>query len=115
MPLTEPTGPFVIRVLGTPIELFPYPLYVKAYTPAAMDRSGNYLPGGDLAFTSRPAHALQFADAAAALRCYRQERGRRPDGKPNRPLTSYTVEIMKIEDAKNEDAALYEDSRRKPQ
>jgi hypothetical protein len=44
--------------------------------------------------------ALKFADAKDAYECWRKQSTVRPlrdDGKPNRPLTAYTVEIQQLE------------------
>jgi|SRR5215467_6536732 len=49
---------------------------------------------GGAEFTLDPARALAFRTPNAALRCWRQRSHVRPtrfDGKPNRPLTCYTV------------------------
>ena len=47
-------------------------------------------------FTDDPASAARFPSAQAAMACY-QARSRRqptrPDGRPNKPLTAYTVTI----------------------
>ena len=45
-------------------------------------------------WTRDPAQAMTFATAAAATECYRavpHNRPLRPDGKPNRPLTMFSV------------------------
>lgn len=67
-----------------------YPLYV-----AAVDHS---LPPVDsVLFTAARAQAKRFADKAEAMEAWRgvnQVEPTRPDGKPNRPLTAYTVEIV---------------------
>lgn len=42
---------------------------------------------------------MRFADAGAAITAYRTQGTVRPwrdDGCPNRPLTSYTVEFVKV-------------------
>lgn len=43
--------------------------------------------------TDDPSKARQFSSAADAMEYWRRSYGLRPDGKPNRPLTAYTVEI----------------------
>lgn len=48
---------------------------------------------GRIESTDNPAEAKQFPDIGAALREYRREYGTRPDRRPNRPLTAYTVSI----------------------
>jgi len=52
---------------------------------------------GDLKVTRDPAKALRFPDAAKAMEFYRRQsktRRWRSDGRPNRPLTAYSVEIV---------------------
>jgi hypothetical protein len=44
---------------------------------------------------SDPAKALGFDDPKDALELWRKTDGTRPDGKPNRPLTAFTVEFIK--------------------
>lgn len=43
--------------------------------------------------------ALVFDNAGAALECWKQvnrNKPVRPDGKPNRPLTAFTVELVQV-------------------
>lgn len=59
------------------------------------------LPGeGALAgFTRDASKAKTFPDGAAALEEWRRVRSVdpvRPDGKPNRPLTAFTVELVEV-------------------
>lgn len=66
-------------------------LFLREYDPDAHDGRG-VITG-----TRQREHALQFADPGAALACWRQTskvRPLRPDGRPNRPLTAYTVEVQ---------------------
>lgn len=66
------------------------PGWVKRYDPEAFDGRG------DLEVTQRPEEALVFASHAEAFELWRavpSARPLRPDGKPNRPLTAYTVTI----------------------
>ena len=55
---------------------------------------------GHATLTDRPERALRFPRASDALDFWRQ-RSRyvpfRPDGKPNRPLTAYHIEIRRLE------------------
>ena len=54
---------------------------------------------GDATFTDDPNDALCFPNAAEALKAWQTRsvtRPDRPDGKPNRPLTAFTVEIMSL-------------------
>lgn len=54
---------------------------------------------GEVQLTPIAEDAMHFADAAEAL-IYYQRRSKlkpdRPDGKPNRPLTAFTVEIIDL-------------------
>lgn len=55
---------------------------------------------GDLIVTTDRNQAMQFATTERALAFWRQQSKLvpyRPDGKPNRPLTAYTVEIASDE------------------
>lgn len=68
--------------------------WVKRYDPEAYDGQG------DVETTSDPAQALVFPSHREAWDCWRQvprNRPVRPDGKPNRPLTAFTVTIEKVE------------------
>lgn len=69
--------------------------YVVDYDPVPrLDASGEFI---HLITSPYIAKARQFEDAAEALEYWRQSAGLRADGKPNRPLTAYTVEIEKVE------------------
>lgn len=51
--------------------------------------------------TAEPRLALQFrrmADAIALVQSVSKVAPRRADGRPNRPLTAYTVEILPLQD-----------------
>jgi hypothetical protein len=50
-------------------------------------------------FTTNPAWALRFENGGDAMRFWRQQSILQPlrdDGKPNRPLTAFTVEIGEL-------------------
>jgi hypothetical protein len=65
-------------------------LWIRSYTPPhPADRYGT----GHLELTDKPERALRFPDSPAAFKFWKQQYGRRRDGKPNRPLTAFTVEI----------------------
>lgn len=52
---------------------------------------------GYLTATRHRSEAMRFADAGEALAYWQRTskvRPLRPDGKPNRPLTAYTVEVV---------------------
>ena len=54
---------------------------------------------GDMELTHDPSKAKRFVDAKAALQYWRRESTVQPyrsDGKPNRPLTAFTVEIKPL-------------------
>jgi hypothetical protein len=62
--------------------------YLASYSPEG--DNGN----GVAQWTPDPAQAMTFATAEAATACYRAvpyNRPLRPDGKPNRPLTMFSV------------------------
>lgn len=68
-------------------------LYVKAFDPDAHDGRGH------AAFTPHQADALQFDSHKEVFEFWRQTSTVlpvRPDGKPNRPLTAYTCEFLKV-------------------
>jgi len=54
---------------------------------------------GSVEFTTDPREAIRFASASLAMEAWRTQSKRVPlrdDGKPNRPLTAYTVEIEQV-------------------
>ena len=67
--------------------------YVTEYVPASMDERGRYRDDGFVKTTFDKALARKFPDHISAWEFWMQANGRRPDGKPNRPMTAYTVEI----------------------
>jgi len=77
--------------------------YVLDYEPASMDESGIYRNDGTLITTPDVLRAKQFETTAEAFLYYAKSNGVRPDGKPNRPLTAWHVEI-----APTEERSLYE-------
>jgi len=97
-------GPVVLRVLGSTMEgLFDVPEYLVDYDVDAMDGFGTatLCPDVDKAMT--------FPDFASAMTAWKTRSTVQPtrfhDGKPNRPLTAYTVEVVALAKAKAEDAA----------
>lgn len=66
--------------------------YLKSYNPDA--------PGEEYLaeFTDRVEDAMKFTDAGAVLTEWKRQRmvdgGLRSDGKPDRPLTAFTVEVI---------------------
>jgi len=69
--------------------------YVREYDPGYVHSDG--YDGGLLETTADRALARRFATPYAALEYWRQSFGTRADGKPNRPLTAWTVEVMPAE------------------
>lgn len=70
-------------------------LWLVEYDPARLGES----PSGMelncyLEVTADPAKAREFQTLEEALAYWRQENGVRPDGKPNRPLTAFSVELI---------------------
>lgn len=69
--------------------------YLMSYDPEAFDGLG------DVRWTTDYRKAMRFGSAADAMRLYRTQSSTRPfrdDGRPNRPLTAATVEVMTWED-----------------
>lgn len=91
------SGPVVIRCLG---------LAGHAVKEAAFNPAGDYLEGfdpeagygwGAAAFTRDLQRAMVFPDLKAAyefIGTRPKTRPTRPDGKPNRPLTAFTLQIL---------------------
>lgn len=68
--------------------------FVKSFDPLW---NGNGLGVGHLIVTREVDHALKFSSLQAAWEFWKQESPtvpRRPDGKPNRPLTCWTIELI---------------------
>jgi hypothetical protein len=91
---------FVIYIVGNALGT-PNPhvdgLYLKNFTPDA-DLEGR----GMIETCASVEDAKSFMTSSAALEFWRQQsriRPLRPDGKPNRPLTAYTVEILRSDKA----------------
>lgn len=64
--------------------------YVKTFDPNARDGRG------DITTTFDKSSAMRFPDAGAALAFWKQQSAVRPlrdDGKPNRPLTAFTMSV----------------------
>lgn len=83
---------FVIQIRGHALtgEEPPMPLFVEAYDPSTPDGAG------DLLLTPFVDKAKGFATTAEAFELWRAQSETvplRPDGKPNRPLSAFTVEI----------------------
>lgn len=88
----------VIRIAGVPLDLDHTPVEVGHYLKTYQASGGN--GHGFIETTGNIAKAIHFPDARAAMECWRTvstTHPRRPDGKPNRPLTAFTVELVKVE------------------
>lgn len=84
-----------LRILGTAHGV-PTPFdgkFVAAYDPS-FHPPGEPYDGGLLEVTDDPEKALLFGSAVDAMECWRKSHGTRPDGRPNRPLTVFTVEVV---------------------
>jgi hypothetical protein len=86
----------VMRCLGFASGGGPVDQYLAAFDPEAGDG------WGDATFTDALADAMRFADVAEAYRFLGTRpaaRPIRPDGKPNRPLTAFTMTFDHVPDA----------------
>ncbi len=91
----QPSGPVVIRCVGVMgVSAFYPPVpggaYLASYDPDG--RAGL----GSITWTDDIAQAMIFPGHAEAWACWRQTSTvlpRRADGKPNRPLTAYSVSL----------------------
>ena len=69
--------------------------YLERYDPEA------FAGGGDAEFTTDPSRALRFPGMREALECTRAVPRARPvraDGKPNRPLTTCTLQYVPVDE-----------------
>lgn len=74
-------------------------LYLQEYDPTKPGVG----PNGErmiahIKATDRFEEAKRFPTLPEALECWKLAYGRRPDGKPNRPLTAYSVEMVTLID-----------------
>lgn len=72
--------------------------FVVEYSPASMDAQGHYRKDGTLRTTRSVLLARQFEGAGPAFEYANQANGLRPDGRPNRPLCSYSLLIAPVTD-----------------
>lgn len=78
----EPTG-----------EQLPDPSYLRHYDPEAHDGQG------DMTYTSDPHLAMKFSSLHDAFACYQRQSKTRPtrnDGRPNKPLTAFTISVENV-------------------
>jgi hypothetical protein len=85
----------VIRIVGDALgRSTPFDgKYIKSFDPDAHDGRGA------VTATAEPTDALQFASTIEALALWKQPSKVHPlrsDGKPNRPLTAYSVELEPV-------------------
>jgi hypothetical protein len=70
-------------------------LYVQEYTP------DGYGGRGDAVLTPRESKAKRYASSVEAMEHWRQVSSTHPvrpgDGRPNRPLTAFTIEIVTVD------------------
>lgn len=81
------------NVVGVASGAEPPGQYIKAFDPEAYEGRGS----ADGTFDKR--EALTFATTDEALNFWRQQSKTRPfreDGKPNRPLTAFSIEIVPV-------------------
>jgi len=67
--------------------------WLKSYDPEAFKGRGT------AEWTDNPSEAMRFPSAIEAMRCWQQTSRTRPlrgDGKPNRPLTAFSIEVLAI-------------------
>lgn len=79
--------------------------YVLHYNPTIHAADGGY-DGGLLITTSDPRYAKVYDSIGTAFQAWKQPsgcecHGTQEDGKPNRPLTAYTVSIVPVEAARS--------------
>lgn len=86
---------YVIKILDGPFT----GLYLEEYDPSrnGLDPAGRPMIAHVMG-TSDPSLAMRFDDRLEAWDCWRQVDPREPvrkDGKPNRPLTAFTITVMR--------------------
>lgn len=67
--------------------------YLRSFTP------DEEIKGVFTTFTTNPDEAMQFASLETLLETWKHSIGTRPDGKPDRPLTAFTVEPVRRDHA----------------
>jgi hypothetical protein len=86
---------YVMKIFGTAFEELPEPEYLKSYDPDA------YLGAGKIVTTKDRASALKFADAWSVMEEWKKQSTVVPlrmDGKPNRPLSAFTISPEPVEE-----------------
>jgi hypothetical protein len=90
----------LMRIAGTPHSLWEGDCYLASYD---VDTDGLGIPS--ITFTSERSKAMTWATAAEAMECWRQQSKvtpLRPDGRPNRPLTAFSIEIAPADEPHGE-------------
>lgn len=85
--------PYIMVIRGTAFELYAKPKYLEKYDPDGNNGRGYILITDDIS------EAKRFESAHEAMMAWKKQSTVdpiRPDGKPNRPLSSFTVEILKV-------------------
>lgn len=88
--------------IGTATEMWPRPLYLKTFDPDYVpDNAAWKLTGitGRATFTADVSEAMRFDTLEDAMRCWQQQSTRQPlrgDGRPNKPLTAYTISFREV-------------------
>jgi hypothetical protein len=85
---------YILQIVGCEQTAMFDKKYVKAYDPTRSHGLFNFY----IEVTDDPNDALKFPDVRAAIEKWRESYGLRPDGKPNRPLTAFTVTVETVED-----------------
>lgn len=81
-------------IVGPEGETDPVGLYLSYYDPDALEGFGA------AEWTDDVSKALRFDKASQAIEFWRQQSRARPfrhDGQPNRPLTAFSVEVVRLE------------------
>jgi len=90
----------VMSIEGTAIEVFERPRFLVSYDLEVPDRMYGW---GTVVLTSDPREAMTFPDAGAVMAAWKQRSTTMPtrprDGKPNRPLTRYTISPVRLSEA----------------
>jgi|SRR5215831_4915616 len=79
-------------------ELLNDPVWLKSYDPDIHAEGAPY-PTGMIETTDDPLEAMKFDSKREAMECWNTQSTvvpYRPDGRPNKPLTAFTVEIKSL-------------------
>lgn len=75
--------------------------YLKSYDPDYREDGAAIYPTGYIEVTADPAEAMHFAgldDAVELINLQSRRVPYRADGRPNRPITAYTIEVVAREE-----------------